>query len=337
MNDIFISYSRRDSNVVGEFVWRFEQEGFKVWIDKEGIYSGDEFAEVLATAIEESTVVVYFSSADSNASRWVAGEIGIANMYDKHIIPVRLDHSPYNKKSIIHLVNRDYIDYTEPQKHPEMMEKLIKVLREICPKTDSKSNSTNVDIELYVQEHDGKMGYTDNTGNTVIPFIYDEVEKFYGGLARVHREGHWGYINKSGIVVIPLKYNYVELFSEDYAVVILDGKYGFVDKTGKEVIPLQYDNASSFSGGLAVVEKEGKFGYINKQGEATIPFEFDGADVFSEGFAAVRKNNKWGYLNQVGQLVVKCEYEEAYKVRNGSANVIKNGSWIKISLSPANK
>ncbi|MBO4230456.1 MAG: toll/interleukin-1 receptor domain-containing protein, partial [Bacteroidales bacterium] len=135
MADIFISYSRKDSNIVGAFVWRLEHEGFKVWIDRDGIYSGNVFAEVIATAIEESKVLIFFSSENSNISPWTAGEIGIANMYGKHIIPVRLDHSPYNKRVIIHLVNLDYIDYSDPSKHYVMMEKLVKELRELCPDT----------------------------------------------------------------------------------------------------------------------------------------------------------------------------------------------------------
>ena len=332
MNDIFISYSRKDSNVVSEFVWRFEQEGFKVWIDKEGIYSGDEFAEVLATAIEDSKVVVYFSSVDSNASKWTAGEIGIANMYNKHIIPVRLDHSPYNKKIIIHLVNLDYIDYTRPNRHSEMMEKLLSELRTLCPGTSSSPVQNKIDIELYAQERDGRMGFTDNTGNTVIPFIYEEAGKFYGGIARVCRDGHWGYINKTGNVVVPLKYNYIELFSEDYAMCLLEGKYGFVDKTGREIIPPIYDNANSFSEGLAYVEKDNLYGFINYSGETVIPFQFAEADDFSEGYAAVRIDQKWGFIDHSGQFVIPPVYDEVYKVRNGKANIVKNGVWEKIQF-----
>ena len=319
MNDIFISYSRKDSNVVSEFVWRLEQEGFKVWIDKEGIYSGDEFAEVLATAIEESTVVLYFSSVDSNASKWTAGEIGIANMYDKHIIPVRLDHSPYNKRTIIHLVNRDYIDYTNPIRHSEMMERLLDELRILCPNAKVRPASIEYDIELFVREHNGRMGYVDNKGNIVIPFIYEDAEKFYDGVARVCRDGHWGVINKNGVIVVPLKYNYIELYSDDYALFVINNKFGFVDKTGKEVIPPIYDNANSFSGGLAAVEQEDLWGFIDKHGSIVIPLQFSLAEDFSEGYAAVMKGGKWGYVNHTGQVVVPFVYDEAFKFHNGIA------------------
>lgn len=330
MNDIFISYSRKDSNVVSEFVWRFELEGFKVWIDKEGIYSGDEFAEVLATAIEESTVVVYFSSVNSNASKWTSGEIGIADMYDKHIIPVRLDLSPYNKKTIIHLVNRDYIDYSNPARHSEMMERLINVLRVLCPNAKAGPLLTKCDIELFVQEHDGDMGYVDNKGDIVIPFIYEEAEKFYDGLARVCRGGHWGFINKAGTEVVPLIYNYIELFSEDYALFVVNNRFGFVDKSGREVISPIFDNANSFSGGLAAVEQKDLWGFINKQGHFVIPLQYSQADDFSEGYAAVMAGGKWGYVNQMGQVVIPLIYDEAFKVHNGTANVLNENVWNRI-------
>ena len=49
---------------------------------------------------------------------------------------------------------------------------------------------------------DGKWGYIDGAGNTILPFIYEDAEHFNGALARVRFDASTeGYINRSGEVV----------------------------------------------------------------------------------------------------------------------------------------
>ena len=78
-HDIFISYSRRDSELVQHFVDKLMDLGYSVWIDKDGIESGDAFKKVIVRAIKEARCVVFFSSVDSNSSRWTAKEITARN------------------------------------------------------------------------------------------------------------------------------------------------------------------------------------------------------------------------------------------------------------------
>lgn len=50
--------------------------------------------------------------------------------------------------------------------------------------------------------YDGKWGYIDGAGNTMLPFIYEDAEHFSGALARVQfDETTEGYINRQGEVV----------------------------------------------------------------------------------------------------------------------------------------
>ena len=39
--DIFISYSTKDKSKVSDIINAFKQQGYKVWIDKEGIRGGE--------------------------------------------------------------------------------------------------------------------------------------------------------------------------------------------------------------------------------------------------------------------------------------------------------
>ena len=50
--------------------------------------------------------------------------------------------------------------------------------------------------------HQGKWGFIDGAGNTVLPFIYEDAGHFNGALAWVQLDGDTGgYINRSGEVV----------------------------------------------------------------------------------------------------------------------------------------
>ena len=127
--DVFISYSRHDTMVVDEFVAMLESEGFSVWIDRDGIESGDAFKRIILRAIKESQVVLFFSSEHSNLSDWTAKEIGVAVKYGKHIIPIKLDNSNFNEDVEFDLINLDFVDYTDTSKRVGMKERLLKTLR----------------------------------------------------------------------------------------------------------------------------------------------------------------------------------------------------------------
>lgn len=112
MYDIFISYSRKDLDIVLQYVTYLEKQGLKVWIDKKGIYSGDAFKGVIAQAICDSDIFVLFSSEYSNASPWVEKEIGVAVHKKKPIIPVKLDDSEYSVEVLMDLVNLDFVTHS---------------------------------------------------------------------------------------------------------------------------------------------------------------------------------------------------------------------------------
>jgi hypothetical protein len=143
---------------------------------------------------------------------------------------------------------------------------------------------------------EGKIGFMDGYGNTVIHPKYDRVEDFSEGYAPVSLNKKWGFIDINGKEVVSLKYDDVGYFSEGRAKVVLNQKWGFIDINGKEVVPLKYDDVRGFSEGLARVLLNEKWGFIDINGKVIIPLIYNKVEDFSDGLA--RANGD--YINKKG-------------------------------------
>jgi hypothetical protein len=120
--DVFVSYSRLDSNRVQAIVEEIEKKGYKVWIDKKGIDSGDEF-------IRNSEVFLFFSSKGANESTWTMKEVNTAVYFKKVIIPVKLDNTEYDDSILLELVGLDYVDFSRDSQRSYAISKLTKALQ----------------------------------------------------------------------------------------------------------------------------------------------------------------------------------------------------------------
>ena len=144
--DVFISYSRRDyvdesynvipGNAIAEIQNVFDENGITYWFDKDGIYSGQEFIEIITGAIAESKMLIFISSKHSNESMWTAGEIFEALDGEKAIIPVKIDNCQYNKKFKLLIRPLDYIDYQENPQNAlkDLLRAINKVKEDIAQK-----------------------------------------------------------------------------------------------------------------------------------------------------------------------------------------------------------
>lgn len=110
---VFISYSRKDEEIVISIKSILDEYGIPYWIDKEGIFSGENYKEVIVDAIEVAKVIIFVSSANSNASINVIRELGYAVQQRKTIIPVLLDDAPYAKSIRLDIADIDQIDYND--------------------------------------------------------------------------------------------------------------------------------------------------------------------------------------------------------------------------------
>jgi hypothetical protein len=68
MADVFVSYSRRDSEFVGRLSASIHDNGKEVWVDTDGIADGEVFPEAIKRAIEGSDAFVFVITPDSTHS-----------------------------------------------------------------------------------------------------------------------------------------------------------------------------------------------------------------------------------------------------------------------------
>lgn len=163
--DIFISYSRKDSELVLDIASKFSAEGYNVWIDRDGIESGDAFKSVIVKAIKRSKLFLFFSSKTANESPWTVKEVNMAVHLKKTIVPVKLDNTEYADSLLFDLVGLDYVSYYE---NP------AQGLRELLRSLKKHLGKTGVDIkkikeEIKVLEKDGLQLYTDQRR------VFDEI------------------------------------------------------------------------------------------------------------------------------------------------------------------
>ena len=88
MPDVFVSYSRRDTEFVRRLVEGLQARGKDVWLDTEGIRDGEVFPAAIRLAVEGSNAFVLVISPDSIASSFCDQEVDHALEHHKQIVPL---------------------------------------------------------------------------------------------------------------------------------------------------------------------------------------------------------------------------------------------------------
>ena len=93
--DIFISYSRKDTEIANKICHALDNAGINYFIDRQGIAGGMEFPKVLAEAICESSLFLFLASVNSYNSKFTINEITFAfnKKSRQSILPYIIDGS----------------------------------------------------------------------------------------------------------------------------------------------------------------------------------------------------------------------------------------------------
>lgn len=87
MSDIFISYSRQDSEYAQKLTYLLEWFGYSVWRDTNSLHGGQDFSLEIQQAIKLAKCTIVLWSKASINSKWVRAEAVLA---DSCLLPVQL-------------------------------------------------------------------------------------------------------------------------------------------------------------------------------------------------------------------------------------------------------
>lgn len=124
----------------------------------------------------------------------------------------------------------------------------------------------------------GQWGFIDTKGQVVVPFLYDNVNPFFGGFASVEKDGFFGFVNHEGKEICPFKYEEAYGFSNGRGIVSIDGLWGLIDEQGIEITPIKYVEIVSITEDFYLVFDDGKFGIIDKAGTEIVPAKYERED-----------------------------------------------------------
>ena len=158
-HDVFISYSRHDTEIADKICKAFDRAGVSYFIDRQGIGGGMEFPAILARAIRESKIFLFLASENSYKSKFTIREVTFAfNKKDENsLLPYIIDDStlPEDLELVFSGINRRTI--TE---HP-IDTILVKDILELLGDNETKSEETNSNQKIHVN-HDNKVHINKN-------------------------------------------------------------------------------------------------------------------------------------------------------------------------------
>ena len=123
----FISYSRKDLDIATAIKKEIETIcNCECWMDMEGIESGDQFEDIIISAIENSKIVIFLMSNNSMSSEYSKKEMRYADSIKKKIVPITIDGSEPRGWFLFNFGGTDVIDYN----NSEQKNKFISNIRE---------------------------------------------------------------------------------------------------------------------------------------------------------------------------------------------------------------
>lgn len=169
---------------------------------------------------------------------------------------------------------------------------------------------------------DGKYGYVDQAGRTIIPFRYELARQFDDhGLAVVKIDGRFGFIDRRGEFAIPPQFEHEPEFnSGGLASVSLGGLWGVIDRRGRLVVPAKFNLIDlRVRSDLIIVGADGRRGAVDAQGRIVVPMKFSGLRSFGQnGLAAASLDadpsrlsspgGHWGFIDRHGEFVIPPVY-----------------------------
>lgn len=144
MTDIFISYSRKDVEMVSTLALTLKEMGYTVWWDVSGLYGGQSFAKVIQEKLSEAKCCIVIWSESSVTSNWVHSEASFADAR-KILLTVSYQNvqapMPFNNRH-----NEDLQGWSG-NIYDDGYQKFLKAIARLCPVPSDKLQQLKTGLE----------------------------------------------------------------------------------------------------------------------------------------------------------------------------------------------
>ena len=202
---------------------------------------------------------------------------------------------------------------------------------------------------LYMVGRDGKWGYVDNTGATVIPFEFDKPPSFGKRAAAdarfqrrasapypVFKSGAWLLVDRQGRRVGTSQFDDVR--TDVRAAIVCgraSGRWGCIGETGHEVIPRRYQDLSAPMAGVLAFKEGSRWGLLDDKGNVLLaPTLLEAPSFNDDGSAGLAKfsDGKFGLIDRTGKEVTTMRFKAASVPSRSEWAVRPNGGWAVADL-----
>jgi WD40 repeat protein len=127
MADVFLSYSRRDSEFVDRLSAALDVRGKQVWLDTGSIADAEVFPQAIRTAIETSDAFLFVITPEAVSSAYCEQEVTYAGELGKRIVPVL--RQPVEDSEIpTEIRERNWIPFTEDTEFDSATDRVVQAL-----------------------------------------------------------------------------------------------------------------------------------------------------------------------------------------------------------------
>ena len=198
----------------------------------------------------------------------------------------------------------------------------------------------------------GKAGFLDERGQTVVPAVYDEVRVYEDGFARVAMEGPdgaslWGLIDRTGREVVPCAYLWVlpNGFPQEGLAEVCsrEERYGAVRLSdGAEVYPCRYRSHEALKAAVAagtddvdILWRQASAGGEKAGLQVTWYPEAESLTrLYGSERMLLEKDGRYGLFGLDGTQYTGCVFDAVEPFdENGLAWAMQAGKWGRIDLS----
>ena len=129
--DVFISYSRTDSEFADSLYNALTSANLRIWMDRSGgISGGAKWEEKIRQGLKSSQMVLVVISQVSMKSKWVDKELGRAEKLEMDILPVQIEGLKPDADYRMCLDGPQWIDARKDQS-PQMLAHIVEEVRQL--------------------------------------------------------------------------------------------------------------------------------------------------------------------------------------------------------------